>query len=138
MKRKITLSIKLTGIFTLLIFVSVFFFSFLMISTTKKSLERQQTKELLHFLSLVEIGYKNELRDDVAFPSHAIPYYILYRVSKADGSLLRTNDALLPVLPNTPAGQSAIEFREGFFIDGDLNLRYVAKEFSLESGSIPL
>ena len=134
MKRKITLSIKLTGIFTLLIFVSVFFFSFLMISTTKKSLERQQTKELLHFLSLVEIGYKNELRDHVAFPSHAIPYYILYRVSKADGSLLHTNDALLPILPNTPEGQSAIEFREGFFIDGNLNLRYVAKNFSVESG----
>lgn len=134
MKRRSSLSLKLTGIFTLLIFVSVFFFSFLMISTTTKSLERQQTKELLHFLSLVKIGYENELFNDVTFPSHAIPYYILYRISKEDGSLLRTNDALLPVLPDTEENQSAIEFREGFFIDGDLNLRYVAQTISLSSG----
>ena len=43
MNYKLTLSVKLTAIFTLLIFVSVFFFSFLMITFTKQSLERKQT-----------------------------------------------------------------------------------------------
>lgn len=136
MKRKLTLSLKLTGVFTLLIFISVFSFSFLMISTTKKSLEFQQTEELLHFLNIVEIGYGTAVRDGVAFPSHAIPYYILYRVSKEDGALLRTNDALIPALPDTPAGKSTIVFREDFFIDGDLNLRYVAKTIALDKNDV--
>ena len=127
MKCKLTLSIKLTAIFTLLIFVSVFFFSFLMIAFTKSSFERQQTTELLHFLNIVELGYENFVNRTSNFPSDAIPYYILYRISREDGSLLRTNDALIPVLPDTEPGRSAIEFREGFFIDGNLNLLYVAR-----------
>lgn len=127
MNYKLTLSVKLTAIFTLLIFVSVFFFSFLMITFTKQSLERKQTEELSHFLNIVELGYEHSVRDGIAFPSHAIPYYILYRISKVDGSLVRTNDALVPALPDTEAGQAATEFREGFFIDGNLNLLYMAR-----------
>ncbi len=135
-KHKITLSVKITAAFTLLIFVSVFFFSLLMIATTKKSLEQQQEMELLYFLNLVEAGYNNDVRDHIPFPSHAIPYYILYRVSQLDGSLIRTNDALIPALPDTPAGRASTEFRENFFIDGNLNLLYVAKTVEAEeSGS---
>ena len=136
MKGKITLSAKLTGIFTLLIFISVFFFSFLMISSTKKSLELKQTEDLIHFLNIVEEGFKRNYEEKTAFPSQSIPYYILYRISKEDGSLLRTNDALIPALPDTPAGQSAIEFRQGFFIDGNLNLCYVAKRTALKNGEV--
>lgn len=127
MNCKLTLSVKLTAIFTLLIFVSVFTFSFLMIAFTKQSLERKQTEELSHFLNIVELGYEHSVREGIAFPSHAIPYYILYRISKVDGSLVRTNDALIPALPDTDAGQAATEFREGFFIDGNLNLLYMAR-----------
>ncbi len=134
-KHKIPLSVKITAAFTLLIFVSVFFFSLLMIATTKKSLEQQQEAELLYFLNLVETGYNNDVRDGISFPSHAIPYYILYRISQIDGSLIRTNDALVPALPDTPAGRAATEFRENFFIDGNLNLLYVAKTVgTTESG----
>lgn len=134
MKYKLTLSLKLTAIFTLLIFVSVFTFSFLMIAFTKRSLERQQTEELGHFLNIVELGYEHSVRDGIDFPSHAIPYYILYRVSRTDGSLLRTNDALVPALPDTEEGRAAIEFREGFFIDGNLNLLYMARTVGDSNG----
>lgn len=127
MKYKFTLSVKLTAIFTILIFISVLVFSLLILTFTRKSSEYQQTEELHRFLSVVEVGYGNDVREGVAFPSHAIPYYILYRISQIDGSLIRTNDAQIPVLPDTPSGKAANEFRENFFIDGDLNLLYVAK-----------
>ena len=74
MKCKLTLSIKLTAIFTLLIFVSVFFFSFLMIAFTKSSFERQQTTELLHFLNIVELGYENFVDRRSNFTYDDIPY----------------------------------------------------------------
>lgn len=134
MKHKFfTLSVKLTAIFTILIFITVLVFSLLILTFTKKSSEYQQTEELHRFLSIVEVGHGNDVREGVAFPSHAIPYYILYRISRIDGSLIRTNDAQIPVLPDTPIGEATNEFRENFFIDGDLNLLYVARTFYTES-----
>ena len=73
MNYKLTLSVKLTAIFTLLIFVSVFMFSFLMIAFTKQSLERKQTEELSHFLNIVELGYEHSVREGIAFPPTPFP-----------------------------------------------------------------
>lgn len=134
MRYKVILSVKLTAIFTFLIFVSVLVFSVLILTFTQKSLEKRQTENLFYFFNIVEAGYRRNMEEGVSFPSHAIPYYILYRISKEDGSLIRTNDALVPALPDTESGKSNIEFREDFFIDGDLNLRYVARTVAAPNG----
>jgi len=134
MKYKVILSVKLTAIFTLLIFVSVLVFSILVLNFTQRLLEKQQTEELLYFLGIVEDGYRKDVQKEMSFPSHSIPYYILYRISNEDGTLIRTNDAFVPVLPDTEGEKSSTEFREDFFIDGDLNLRYVAKTVAASNG----
>jgi two-component system, OmpR family, sensor histidine kinase ArlS len=65
-----------------------------------------------------------------------LPYYILFSVYRGNNStVFKTDDPFLPKLPVTNG--RVVRYRSrNYFIDGDLNILYCAKQYKTDSGEV--
>lgn len=125
-----SISARIATSLTLLISICIVCFSAIIILLTRQSVFHQRDSDLLHTLQMIENGVRSMKADQLTPSIDGIPYYMLYRISAPDGRLLKTNDPMIPQLPVTPPGRAQRYYRENFFSDGNLNLRYAAKEIT--------
>lgn len=132
-----SLAVRIALILSLLIFISVAFFSALILLLTRRAIAHEREKELTGTLDILENGLRTMRPNQSAPEIDGVPYYILYRISYSDGKALRTNDPAIPLLPPTEGLKPQRYFINNFFTDGNLNLLYIAKTVSLDADTGP-
>ena len=123
------LSVKITLFFTAITFFVVLSFTFLMVNSLTRSLEKKRSDEILYYLDLLERTFSQSLSKNTT-TINSIPYYILYKITTDNNTTLYTNDPLIPLLPDTKEKTTDTFFEKDFFLDGDLNLLYTTKSVS--------
>lgn len=123
------LSVKITLFFTAITFFVVLSFTFLMVNSLTRSLEKKRSDEILYYLDLLERTFSQSLSKNTT-AINSIPYYILYKITTDNNTTLYTNDPLIPLLPDTKEKTTDTFFEKDFFLDGDLNLLYTTKSVS--------
>ena len=115
----------------LLLALAMLFLSVSFIVLLNYSVKSQQALELRE--TCVEIsGVVSEgSADDLDFLT--LPYYIIYTVYDESRQVLSTNDPLLPLLDS--GGKVLEYFEKDYFIDSDLNVRYLTQNVRLDDGS---
>lgn len=129
-----SVSFRLSLRFTLILFVAVMILSFIFSVTLSLRLRRQKSSELKN---AAQVCYDTIKNADEKLPRHLppLPYYITYVIYETShNTILYTNDPLLPILPITDNAKIYLE--KNYFIDGDLNILYIAKEFETKFGNI--
>lgn len=150
--KKTTISIKISWMFSLLIFFSVLIFSIISISFVNNLLMQQKKEDLyINYTNIAsqskkifELIHKNP---NIRFPSDLgvrlavdsrVPYYLsfsLYVVNNDEPNIFKpliSNDPFLPLLSITATlenqKKTAIFFEEDYFLDGNLDLLYYCNE----------
>ncbi len=124
------LSLRFTVILTMAVLVLSVAFSVVLSLRLKK----QKADELKNS---AQVYYNTIKNSEEKLPKRLppLPYYITYLIYETRGNtVLYTNDPLLPVLPLTDSAKNYIE--KNYFIDGDLNILYIAKEYETRFGNI--
>lgn len=129
-----SVSFRLSLRFTLILFVAVMILSLVFSVALSLRLRRQKSTELKNCAQMCYDAIKNA-EDKLPRNLPPLPYYITYLVYEtAHNTILYTNDPLLPILPLSD--NSKIYIEKNYFIDGDLNILYIAKEFETKFGNI--
>lgn len=131
-----SISVRIATTLSILIFCSVLFFSSIIILATKIHISNQKNQELLTTLAIIE-------QSILALPAgkrvpdiNGIPYHMLYRVSDKYGTVIKTNDPMIPQLDITPPDKTKRLFVKDFFTDGNLNLIYAAKYITADNSTV--
>ncbi len=122
-----SISFRIASILTVIITVSIVSFSAIILLLTRRAIFYERDRDVLQTIQLLEDTVRAMNPNQHAPDVNGIPYYMFYRISDGNGRLLRTNDPMIPQLPETPAESPQRYYRENFFIDGNLNLLYAAK-----------
>ena len=117
--------------FMLLLAVAMLFLSILFIGLLNLSVKNKQSRELRESAAVICQTVANGDIDDLDFIT--IPYYITYTVYDDSKNVLSTNDSLLPLLDSD--GKVKEYFEKDYFIDSNLNVRYLTQKVSLDGGS---
>ena len=116
--------------FMLLLAVAMLFLSILFIGLLNLSVKNKQSRELRESAAVICQTVANGDIDDLDFIT--IPYYITYTVYDDSKNVLSTNDSLLPLLDSD--GKVKEYFEKDYFIDSNLNVRYLTQKVILEKG----
>ena len=117
--------------FMLLLAAAMLFLSVLFIGLLNLSVKNKQSRELRESAAVICQTVANGDIDDLDFIT--IPYYITYTVYDDSKNVLSTNDSLLPLLDSD--GKVKEYFEKDYFIDSNLNVRYLTQKVSLDGGS---
>ena len=117
--------------FMLLLAAAMLFLSVLFIGLLNLSVKNKQSRELRESAAVICQTVANSDIDDLDFIT--IPYYITYTVYDDSKNVLSTNDSLLPLLDSN--GKVKEYFEKDYFIDSNLNVRYLTQKVSLDGGS---
>ena len=117
--------------FMLLLAAAMLFLSVLFIGLLNLSVKNKQSRELRESAVVICQTVANGDIDDLDFIT--IPYYITYTVYDDSKNVLSTNDSLLPLLDSD--GKVKEYFEKDYFIDSNLNVRYLTQKVSLDGGS---
>ena len=117
--------------FMLLLAAAMLFLSVLFIGLLNLSVKNKQSRELRESAAVISQTVANGDIDDLDFIT--IPYYITYTVYDDSKNVLSTNDSLLPLLDSD--GKVKEYFEKDYFIDSNLNVRYLTQKVSLDGGS---
>ena len=117
--------------FMLLLAAAMLFLSVLFIGLLNLSVKNKQSRELRESAAVICQTVANGDIDDLDFIT--IPYYITYTVYDDSKTVLSTNDSLLPLLDSD--GKVKEYFEKDYFIDSNLNVRYLTQKVSLVGGS---
>ena len=116
--------------FMLLLAAAMLFLSVLFIGLLNLSVKNKQSRELMKSAAVICQTVANGDIDDLDFIT--IPYYITYTVYDDSKNVLTTNDSLLPLLNSD--GKVKEYFEKDYFIDSNLNVRYLTQKVILENG----
>ena len=117
--------------FMLLLAAAMLFLSVLFIGLLNLSVKNKQAEDLRESGAKICQTIANGNIDDLDFIT--IPYYITYTVYDDSKNVLSTNDSLLPLLDSD--GKVKEYFEKDYFIDSNLNVRYLTQKVSLDGGS---
>ena len=122
--------------FMLLIGAAMLSLSVLFVLALRLSVTKRQDAELRQSIGRITETLERNGAEELAFVELA--YYITYVVYDGDGTVLATNDSLLPLLDS--GGTCRSYFQKGYFADGDLNIRYLSRSANAASaaGSVPV
>ena len=116
--------------FMLLLAAAMLFLSVLFIGLLNLSVKNKQAEDLRESGAKICQTIANGNIDDLDFIT--IPYYITYTVYDDSKNVLTTNDSLLPLLNSD--GKVKEYFEKDYFIDSNLNVRYLTQKVILENG----
>ena len=116
--------------FMLLLAAAMLFLSVLFIGLLNLSVKNKQAEDLRESGAKICQTIANGNIDDLDFIT--IPYYITYTVYDDSKNVLTTNDSLLPLLDSD--GKVKEYFEKDYFIDSNLNVRYLTQKVILENG----
>lgn len=140
-KRK-SVSFRFALQFSIILTILSLFIAFVITEFLWLSIQRQKSSELIDAANIIEkaIEYQNEDIINNGFPS--LPYYIDFIVYSNEHStynenyeLISSNNPYLPHLPET-MGNAQNYTEENYYIDGNLNILYYAKQIKLFGNSI--
>ena len=124
MKRFHSFSVRLSFRFMLLLTAAVIMLSVAFVFLIRHFIRESQTAEL-NFAS-AGLAYMLENGEDIEHETMKFPYYIAYTIYETETQkILFCNDPFIPLLDVTN-GQSRTYVKEDYFLDGDLNILYVA------------
>lgn len=103
-----------------------------MIILSRAGLASRRNAEVHSAMAALENAVRASARGERSGEIQSIPYYIMYRISALDGGVLRTNDPMIPDLPETPENKTRRFFQKDFFSDGNLHVIYAAKDIEIE------
>jgi len=113
----------------ILLSVAVIILAMTFVGLLNSLIRSGQTKELN--LAAENISSMLEQGDDIQNNVEILSYYISYVVyTSEDGEVVSSNDLYIPVLPLT-GEKSEHYFEKDFYLDGNLNILYVAREFRI-------
>ena len=116
--------------FMLLLAAAMLFLSVLFIGLLNLSVKNKQAEDLRVSGAKICQTIANGNIDDLDFIT--LPYYITYTVYDDSKNVLTTNDSLLPLLDSD--GKVKEYFEKDYFIDSNLNVRYLTQKVILENG----
>ena len=126
-KKTTEVSFSLALKFMLLLAAAMLFLSVLFIGLLNLSVKNKQSKELRESAALICQTIVNGNIDDLDFIT--LPYYyITYTVYDESKEVLFTNDSLLPLLDSN--GKVKEYFEKDYFIDSNLNVRFLTQKVS--------
>ena len=126
-KKTTEVSFSLALKFMLLLAAAMLFLSVLFIGLLNLSVKNKQSKELRESAALICQTIVNGNIDDLDFIT--LPYYyITYTVYDESKDVLFTNDSLLPLLDSN--GKVKEYFEKDYFIDSNLNVRFLTQKVS--------
>ena len=129
-KKSNEVSFSLALKFMLLLAAAMLFLSVLFIGLLNLSVKNKQSKELRESAALIcQTIFEGNI-DDLDFIT--LPYYITYTVYDESKNVLSTNDSLLPLLDSN--GKVKEYFEKDYFIDSNLNVRFLTQKVSLDGG----
>ncbi len=129
-----SVAFRLSLRFTVILTAAVLVLSVAFSVTLSLRLKKQKADELKQSAQFYYNTIKNS-EEKLPQRLPPLPYYITYLVYETRGNtVLFTNDPLLPILPLTDNAKNYIE--KNYFIDGDLNILYIAKEYETKFGNI--
>jgi len=138
MKKRASLALRLSIIFSILIAIFVLGFSTLTVFILRYQLRSQQDKELIEAAQRIQSTYLESNQVMALFETQLdIPWYILFVIYETDSvpnatlssaqgegvNVLLTNDRFIPILQQTN-GKTLLHHEDDYFLDGDLNILY--------------
>ena len=126
--RRASLSARIAALLAGVICCCSLFFAGLVLILTRAQLASRRSAEVLSTLAILEGACGAIAGGERADEIGSIPYYMMYRLSAPSIGVLRTNDPMIPDLPDTPQNRTERLFQEDFFADGNLHVIYAAKD----------
>ena len=123
-----SLSARIAALLAGVICCCSLFFAGLVLVLTRAQLASRRSAEVLSTLNLLESEAHAIAGGERAGEIGSIPYYMMYRISSPNAGVLRTNDPMIPDLPDTAQGKAERLFQKDFFADGNLHVIYAAKD----------
>jgi two-component system, OmpR family, sensor histidine kinase ArlS len=127
--------------FSLLITIIILVLSFAIVLLLRSNIRIQQNRELFFAMDRISssfsemISQNSETTEEILL-NDELPYYILFSVYRGGSSVVfKTDDPFLPKLPVTNGRTVRYRSRD-YFIDGDLNILYCAKQYKTDSGEL--
>lgn len=127
--------------FSLLITIIILVLSFAIVLLLRSNIRVQQNRELLFAMERISSSFSDMMSQDAEntgeiLLNDELPYYILFSVYRGGSSVVfKTDDPFLPKLPVTNG--RVVRYRsKNYFIDGDLNILYCAKQYKTDDGEL--
>lgn len=124
-------SYKISILFMVLLATAVLAISTIFVAVINFNVRKRQAHELKNALAGIEQSFLENGRNtsEIYFD---VPLHISYSIfNKNDGAVLFTNDYFLPEMKDTKS-KARRYFEKDFFLDGNLNIYYMAKELKSE------
>ena len=131
-KPRPSLSARIAALLAAIICCCSLFFAGLVLILTRAQLASRRSHEVLSTLEVLESAACAIASGERAPEIRDIPYYMMYRLSSPDAGVLRTNDPMIPYLPDTPKNRTERFFQKDFFSDGNLHVIYAAKDIEAQ------